>query len=97
MPRPKKIVPVVEENMIEDLDVSIVDEIEVFETQLTIDLNSEKKFEEIIENVVEQFDIVEPPPAPETPSILPVKYDVFEKQSIVGFYCFCTVLFCMGK
>ena len=42
MPRPKKIVPVVEKNMIEDLDVSIVDEIEVFETQLTIDLNSEK-------------------------------------------------------
>jgi hypothetical protein len=83
MPRPKKIVPVVEENMIEDLDVSVVDEIEVFETQLTIDLNSEKKFEEIIENVVEQFDIVEPPPAPETPSVLPVKYDVFENNVFV--------------
>ena len=79
MPRPKKIVPVVEENLIEDLDVS-VEENEVFETQLTIDLSLEKKFEEIIENVVEQFDVEEPSPAPETPSVLPVKYDVFENN-----------------
>ncbi len=79
MPRPKKIVPVVEENLIEDLDVS-VEENEVFETQLTIDLSSEKKFEEIVENVVEQFDVVEPSPAPETPSVLPTKYDVFENN-----------------
>ena len=36
MPRPKKIVPVVEENLIEDLEVSVVEESEVFETQLTM-------------------------------------------------------------
>ena len=78
MPRPKKIVPVVEENLIEDLEVSVVEESEVFETQLTIDLNSEKKFEEIVENVVEQFEVVETPPSPEIPAVAPIKYDVFE-------------------
>ena len=78
MPRPKKIVPVVEENLIEDLEVSVVEESEVFETQLTIDLNSEKKFEEIVENVVEQFEVVETLPSPETPAVVPIKYDVFE-------------------
>ena len=45
MPRPKKIVPVVDENLIEELEVSTPEETEVFETQLTIDLNSEKKFD----------------------------------------------------
>jgi hypothetical protein len=78
MPRPKKIVPVVEENLIEDLEVSVVEENDVFETQLTIDLNSEKKFEEIVENVVEQFEVVETSPVQEVPVVASNKYDVFE-------------------
>lgn len=78
MPRPKKIVPVVEENLIEELEVSTSEETEVFETQLTIDLNSEKKFEEIVENVVEQFEVVETAPEPELVVNNAVKYDVFD-------------------
>lgn len=78
MPRPKKIVPVVDENLIEELEVSTLEETEVFETQLTIDLNSEKKFEEIVENVVEQFEVVETAPEPEPVVNNAVKYDVFD-------------------
>jgi hypothetical protein len=78
MPRPKKIVPVVEENLIEELEVSTSEETEVFETQLTIDLNSEKKFEEIVENVVEQFEVVETASEPELVVNNAVKYDVFD-------------------